>query len=300
MNKNIYSDLINYFETEKKENSKINKNFKNKKNVKNSLNKKQIKSNNINNKNSKTQKQKLNCGNKSHIPHIPCSSKKNNNNKNISNAKMIHFSKPRQFSASKLTNYSNNCNLNLNTIEDNRNIFVNLFNDLCIDKNRELIWNNINTKKIPKNIIRILNPLINGILKDKIRPITKDEFIFYMNDIFNNMPPIDKRLLIYTYYNKLSKNNLYMANNNNNYYTEKTAHILRPGTPNFSMRSIHNSKSDLINKNYKEYNYYNNDENRKTYVINDDIDNIDFQNTKVQKNINEYLYGNNSNYYYGF
>jgi hypothetical protein len=299
MNKNIYSDLINYFETEKKENSKINKNFKNKNNTKNSLNKKQIKSNNINNKNSKIQKQKSNYGNKSHIPHIPCSSK---NNRNISNAKMIHFSKPRQFSASKITNYSNNSNLNLNNIEDNKSIFINLFNDLCIDKNKELIENNINIKKIPKNIIRILNPLINGILKDKIRPITKNEFIFYMNDIFNSMSPIDKRLLIYTYYNKLSKNNLYKANNNNNYYyTEKTAHILRPGTPNFSMRSIHNSKSDLINKNYNyEYNYYNNDKIRKTYVINDDIDNIDFQNTKVQKNINEYLYGNNSNYYYGF
>ena len=292
MNRNIYSDLNNYFKTE---NSKLKNNLKNNNSFQT---KKQYNPNSLNNTNSKIQKNNelyrmLNNQNNKKIQ-IPYSSKNNYNN-NISNAKLQHFYHPRQLSASKS---SNNCNLN--NIEDNKNIFINLFNDLDTDKDNVIVGNSLNTNKIPKNILRIINPLINGILKDKIRPITRDEFIFYMNNIFNNMSPIDKRLLIYTYNNNnQNKNKLFMFNYNNYSNSKKTAHTMRPGTPNYSMRSIHNKK-DKINNNYGYNNYYNNDKNKNTNIFNNNINNYGFHNSRTQKNIDKYLYGNNSHYYYGF
>ena len=151
----------------------------------------------------------------------------------------------------------------------------------------------MNTNKISKNILRIINPIIKELLKDKNRQITKDDFLFYMNNLFNNISSIEKRLLIYTYHNIYNKNNSFIIKNNYN-NLKKSGFSMRPSTPNYSMRAYH-YKNEIINKNnIYEYNYYNSDKNRMNLLKN----NGDFRNSQIQKNIDEYLYGNKSNYYY--
>ena len=190
----------------------------------------------------------------------------------------------------------NTFNLN-NDNEENKKIFTNLFNDLCINKNNILESSNLNTNKVSKNILRIINPIIKGLLKDSNKHITKDEFLFYMNNLFYNISSIDKRLLIYTYNNKSNKNNSFILSNNNYNNLKKSAFAMRPATPNFSTRA-NLYKNEIINKNnIYEYNYYNSDKNREMNFLNN---NGGFRNSKTQKNIDEFLYGNNSHYYYGF
>ena len=118
-----------------------------------------------------------------------------------------------------------------------------------------------------------------------------------MNNLFYNISSIDKRLLIYTYNNKSNKNNSFILNNNNYNNLKKSAFAMRPATPNFSTRANH-YKNEIINKNnIYEYNYYSGDKSREMNFLNN---NGGFRNSKIQKNIDEFLYGNNSHYYYGF
>ena len=109
---------------------------------------------------------------------IPFSTKNKYINKSIRNKKNHNINEfNRQLSASKS---SNTFNLN-NDNGENKKIFENLFNDLCINKNNILECNNLNTNKVSKNILRIINPIIKELLKDKNRHIAKDDFLFYMH-----------------------------------------------------------------------------------------------------------------------
>ena len=295
LNRDIYSNINKYFKTEKPKLNSYNYNQKSHKNNsffnknQNQYNNKIIKDQLNLNKNRSQNYQIINSNyNISQNPN--CSKIKLNNNKNITNAKLQHFYQAKQLLTSKS---SNNCYFN-NDVKENKNIFINLFNDLDIDEDNIIIGNNLNTSKVPKNILRIINPVIKEILKNKNKPIAKDEFIFYMNNLFNNMSSIDKRLLIYTYNNRHNKNKSFIIYNNN----KNTATTMRPSTPNYSTRANHfkNEMNKRINYNY-EYNYYNYDKMRQMNCLND---NIGIQNTKMQKDINQYLYGNNNNYYNGY
>ena len=56
--------------------------------------------------------------------------------------------------------------------------------------------------------------------------------------------------------------------------------------------------NEIINKNYNyNYNYFNSDKIKKMDLANK---NNDFQNSRTQKNIDDYLYGNNKHNYYEF
>ena len=290
MNRNIYSNLNNYFTTDNtniinnKNNSfqsKTQKNFAKKyliKNIKSSKNNYNSDMYNPYNQNNKSN------NNKSKIP-ISTKNKNNINNKVIRNTKLQNNNHLRQFSASKSSN-------NFNLKNDNQKVFINLFNDLDTDKDNIIIGNNLNVNRVPKNILRIINPIISQLLKDKNRQIRKEDFIFEMNNLFNNMSSIDKRLLIYTYNNRHNKNNSFLSDSN----IKKQAFTMRPSTPNYSMK-INNYKNQIMNKNNNyDYNNYSNN----AIEMNSINKNVDLQNQRIQKNIDEYLYGNNSHYYYGF
>ena len=45
------------------------------------------------------------------------------------------------------------------------------------------------------------------VLNNKDKPIEKEEFLALMNNLFNQISSIDRRLLIYTYNNRYIKNN---------------------------------------------------------------------------------------------
>ena len=295
LNRDIYTNINKYFKTEKPKLNSYNYNQKSHKN--NSFfNKNQRQYNNkiikdqLNLNKNKSQNYQIINSNYNISQNPNCSKIKLNNNKNITNTKLQHFYQAKPLLTSKS---SNNCYFNSDT-KENKNIFINLFNDLDIDEDNIIIGNNLNTSKVPKNILRIISPMIKEILKNKNKPITKDEFIFYMNNLFNNMSSIDKRLLIYTYNNRKNKNKSFIIYKNNN----NTAVTMRPSTPNYSIRANHfkNEMNKRTNYNY-EYNYYNFDKMKK---INDLNGNLGFQNTKTQKEINQYLYGNNNNYYHGY
>ena len=121
---------------------------------------------------------------------------------------------------------------------------------------------------------------------------------FFMNKLFDNISSIDRRLIIYTYNNRNNKNNSFISNNNKYNNLKKNVFAIRPATPNFSIGANH-YKNELLNKNYNyEYNYYNSDKIRE--INNISKNNIErFQKSRMQKNIDEYLYGSNNHYNYG-
>ena len=216
----------------------------------------------------------------------------NNINKSNRNTKLHNYNRPNQFSASKS---SKSYNLN-NDKDENKKVFINLFNDLDLDQDNIIMGQNLNTNKVPKNIIRIINPVIKEILKNKNKPIKKDEFIFLMNKLFNNISSIDKRLLIYTYNNRHTKTHSFISDYYNYNNIKKSAFSNRPGTPNYSIRKHY--LNEIINKNYNyDYNYFNSDKIQKMNMLNK---NNNVENSRTQKNIDDYLYGTNNHYYYGF
>ena len=128
----------------------------------------------------------------------------------------------------------------------------------------------------------IINPIIQELLNNKEVKIKKEEFISCMNELFNNISSVDKRLIIYTYRNKNSKNNSLVINNNKSNFRQFR---IRPETPDFSLK--------------KKYNYYYN--NMQKMSLNNLKNNyVDFQSSKTQKKVEEFLYGSNANFYHGF
>ena len=174
-----------------------------------------------------------------------------------------------------------------------------MFKDLDLDEDNIIYGKNLNIAQIPKNILRIISPIIKEILKNKNKAITKDEFIFFMNQLFDNISPIERRLIIYSYNNRKNKNNSFVSYNNKYNNLKKNIFSMRPATPNFSIGTNH-YKNEIINKNYNYgYNYYNSDKIREfNNISNNNKDG--YPKSRTQKNIDEYLYGNNSHYYYGY
>ena len=140
-------------------------------------------------------------------------------------------------------------------------------------------------KKIAKyttNILCIINPIIKELLNDRNRQISKEEFILYMNDLFNNLSSVDRRLIIYTYNIKHTKNNSLVLNNYKNNYSQ----MQFAETPDFSLKN--------------KYNYYYNYNNKQKTPMNNLKNTVGFQSPKSQKKLESFLYGKNSNFYHGF
>ena len=189
------------------------------------------------------------------------------------------------FSSKSFSNKSFNINNSCSTMvseEENRNIFINLFNAINKEQKNYISGNTLNLSKVPKNILLIINPIIQELLNNKKVKIKKEEFISCMNELFNNISSVDKRLIIYTYRNKNSKNNSLVINNNKSNFRQFR---IRPETPDFSLKN--------------KYNYYYN--NMQKMSLNNLKNNyVDFQSSKTQKKVEEFLYGSNANFYHGF
>ena len=189
------------------------------------------------------------------------------------------------FSSKSFSNKSFNINNSCSTMvseEENRNIFINLFNAINKEQKDYISGNTLNLSKVPKNILLIINPIIQELLNNKDVKIKKEEFISCMNELFNNISSVDKRLIIYTYRNKNSKNNSLVINNNKTNFRQFR---IRPETPDFSLKN--------------KYNYYYNNM-QKMSLNNLKNSYVDFQSSKTQKKVEEFLYGSNANFYHGF
>ena len=260
--KDIYKNkLYNYKYQEDKKNMNLNDNIL----YKNSNNKKQTKNKikipyDKNRNNHINKEQKL----------FYSGNKTPQENKNLSSTKSF---------ANK--SYSNNSYAF--SEDENRNIFINLFNTLNNSEKDFISGNNINIHKVPKNILCIINPIIKELLHNRNKQMSKEEFILCMNDLFNNISSVDRRLIIYTYNIKHTKNNSLVLNNYRNNYSQIQ---LRAETPDFSLKN--------------KYNYSYNNINKQKTPMNNLKSTVGFQNSKSQKKIEEFLYGNNSNFYHGF
>ena len=138
---------------------------------------------------------------------------------------------------------------------------------------------NININKIPENIYKIIEPLLNE-LKEDNQSLNKDEFIIAMNKLFEDISSLERRIIINKYSKKIKKNksfNIYNdylnINNNNNYYNKRTS------TPNYysnekikTIQCTNSNTNKLAFKHYKKIsrmldNIYKNN-NNNLYNIN--------------------------------
>ena len=212
----------------------------------------------------------------------------------------------------------------------NNKIFLNIFKDLDTDNDNLLLSSNININNIPKNIAKILKPILNKIQNNNINQIiTQETFLNLMSQLFINLSSIDKRTILYTYNkNTNSRNNKYKIMQN--LYLKNSGSPKKNDNWNFQNLSVQNNylqNKDNLNKilpkseikigknfdlNYKygyNYNNYGNkNENNKQKEVTNAIKNgytnecFDTNQKTHKKTINDYLYEipqnkNNSNYY---
>ena len=138
--------------------------------------------------------------------------------------------------------------------------FSHLFKDLDGDQDNLINGINININKIPENIYKIIEPLLNE-LKEDNQSLNKDEFIIAMNKLFEDISSLERRIIINIYSKKIKKNksfNVYndylnINNNNNIYYNKRTS------TPNYynngNIKTIpctNNNTNKLAIKHYKK------------------------------------------------
>ena len=151
----------------------------------------------------------------------------------------------------------------------------------------------MNIKKIPYNIYKIIEPLLNE-LKEDNQSLNKEEFIIAMNKLFEDISSIEKRTIINIYNNKLKKNkslNLY------NYLLEDNIDSKRALTPNYynndKKRGIHctdNKTNKLAFKHYKKISLMFEDLYKSNFY-----DNNLNENKKTSINMNNKYYGTENN-----
>ena len=133
--------------------------------------------------------------------------------------------------------------------------FNNLFKDLDGDQDNIINGINISIYKIPDNIYKIIEPLLNE-LKEDNQSLSKEEFIIAMNKLYENLSSLERRTIINTYSKKLKQNksfNTYdsFLNKNNN------TNNIRTSTQNsyINEKTIPNKNSNtnkLALKHYKK------------------------------------------------
>ena len=112
--------------------------------------------------------------------------------------------------------------------ETKNRAFTNLFKDLDGDQDNLINGININLYKIPENIYKIIEPLLNE-LKEDNQSLNKEEFIIAMNKLYDDLSSLERRIIINIYSKKLNKNKSLKINN---IFLNKSNNNKRTSTPN--------------------------------------------------------------------
>ena len=133
----------------------------------------------------------------------------------------------------------------------NNEIFSLIFKELDNDQDNYISPNLIYTKKTPKEVLKIINPILDELIEDK-QTLNEDDFIEAMNKLYDNISNEEKYLLNNIYRRKrgLSSKNYIYKNNIENH--QKNKKHLKPTINDKSKKlaSIHDKK---VEKEYDEY-----------------------------------------------
>ena len=133
----------------------------------------------------------------------------------------------------------------------NNEIFSLIFKELDNDQDNYISPNLIYTKKTPKEVLKIINPLLDELIEDK-QTLNEDDFIEAMNKLYDNISNEEKYLLNNIYRRKrgLSSKNYIYKNNIENH--QKNKKYLKPiiNDKSKKLASIHDKK---VEKEYDEY-----------------------------------------------
>ena len=156
----------------------------------------------------------------------------------------------------------------------NNEIFSLIFKELDNDQDNYISPNLIYTKKTPKEVLKIINPLLDELIEDK-QTLNEDNFIEAMNKLYDNISNDEKYLLNNIYRRKrgLSSKNYIYKNNITIDNSKKNLKYLKPTINNKSKKlaSIHDKK---VEKEYNDYfNTFNqlnfdNDNNKNIKILN--------------------------------
>ena len=161
----------------------------------------------------------------------------------------------------------------------NNEIFSLIFKELDNDQDNYISSNLIYTKKTPKEVLKIIHPLLDELIEDK-QTLNEDDFIEAMNKLYDNISNDEKYLLNNIYRRKrgLSSKNYIYKNNITIDNSKKNLKYLKPTINNKSKKlaSVHDKKVE------KEYNDYLNTFN----LLNHNQLNFDNENHKNIKILN--------------
>ena len=166
----------------------------------------------------------------------------------------------------------------------NNEIFSKIFKELDSDEDNYISSYLINTKRTPKEVLKILQPLLSELNEDK-QFLDEEDFIVTMNKFFEILSKEERDILLNAYKPKRSKSsfmnynnnnnnnnsNKNKKNNNNNFYKKRKI-------SNYSNRlaSQHDKKFQRMFDNYlKTYN-----ENNRNQIFFDNKHNIQRMNMK--------------------
>ena len=148
-------------------------------------------------------------------------------------------------------------------------IFLKIFKDLDSDEDDYISSYSINLKNIPKEVLKILQPLISELNKDKQEFLYKEEFIIYMNQLYEKKSQEEKNILLNAYKTKRSRS-LFTNNDNDNI---RNKHKIRNfNNNNFNQRKISNFSNRLATQYDEKFEkifdiYRKNKENNKKEIF---------------------------------
>ena len=131
--------------------------------------------------------------------------------------------------------------------ENKQRAFNNLFNALDSDQDGIISGMNVNTNKIPKKIIKIIEPLLIE-LKEENQNLNKNEFILAMDKLFEDISLIEKNEIINRYKN-ISKRNKSLDLRTNNTYRNNSD---KNRTQNYFYINNNTNTNILSNKYYNK------------------------------------------------
>jgi len=152
--------------------------------------------------------------------------------------------------------------------ENKQRAFNNLFNALDSDQDGIISGMNVNTNKIPKKIIKIIEPLLIE-LKEENQNLNKNEFILAMDKLFEDISLIEKNEIINRYKN-ISKRNKSLDLRTNNTYRNNSD---KNRTQNYFYINNNTNTNILSNKYYNKMMKFfndlsNTDKNKNENIIN--------------------------------
>ena len=150
--------------------------------------------------------------------------------------------------------------------ESNIKAFTNLFNDLDSDQDNIITGTHICLTKIPKFVLKIIEPLLNE-LKEDHQSLNKEEFIKVMNKLFEEISSVERREII-RYYKKQMKrsysvNICHVINNNINVKNTNYEKIAVTPVINNNTNKLAYKHDQKIKKMFSEYLIKNQKKNKR-------------------------------------